>query len=87
MNVQANARASAASRVAHSIPVLRASDVCGNDGQVRMLALFATYPQHAPTIVAELEQKARYHRLDGTLRDILSAAKATVKRGANRRMH
>ena len=83
MNVQANSRASSATRIAHGIPMLTASALCGGDVQVRALLLHASYPNDAPVIVAELESKARFNRLDRTLNEVLTVAKATVARSAS----
>lgn len=81
MNVEATSRASAAIRFAHNTPTLTASALCGGDVQIRALLLHASYPNDAPVIVADLEAKARFNRLDRTLTEVLNMARKTVARG------
>lgn len=84
MNVEANSRASSATRHVQQVPMLRASALF-NEQELSIARLAATWPSRAQEVVDYLAPMAARRPLDNALNAILRTARATVSRTVARR--
>ncbi len=84
MNVEANSRASSATRHVQHVPMLRAAALF-NDRELAIARLAATWPSRAQEVIDYLAPMAARRPLDGTLTAILRTARGTMSRIVARR--
>jgi hypothetical protein len=79
MNEISVARNSAVALKVQSVPVLSPSMLSAEEAFVGFLTTQARSPVHAPLVIAELEKAGGHYRLDATLKQVLTIAKATTQ--------